>query len=715
MSDAAPLFIAFFIVCAFGAVATFFAPAPAAPRLLATIGAISSLMVLAAGGSLLLGESAWRVNLWSVLDLGTMALSADPLSALFLLVSGAIFLPVSLSSGAYLKKYAAHGGLRYFSVLYHGLFASVVLTLIAADAISFLIAWEAMSIISYLLVTYDYENPESSRAAFIMLAMSEAGVIAVAIAFLLLGAFAGGLDFATLKAAQPPLSDGLRWAVFLLSFFGFAVKAGLVPVNTWLALAHPVAPTNVSALLSTVIVNLGIYGIMRFNFDLLPITAPGPGIIVLAVGSLSALVGILYATIQAELKRLLAHSTVENMGIVAAGLGAAMVFLATDHRVIGSIALVAALYHLVNHSAYKALLFLGCGAVEGGAGTRDLDRLGGVARRMPWTSGLFLVGVLSISALPPLNGFVSEWLTLQTILRSALLASVPIKVAFAVCGALLALTAGLAVTCFAKVFSMGFLGMPRSDGAARAVESRSSALAPLALLAAACIALGTAPTCVIPGLDRAASPLAHASATAALVPPFFEGAAQRQEALQPEFLSEFHDLGANVGAGALPGRGLVVLHRGEESNPVVFAMSTSYMAVMLAALLVAIFLVFNAVTRKRSLDRRPAWDGGIQRLWPSITYTATGFSNPVRVVFQGLLRPTAGEESTEAIARHFRTAIRREVREEPVVDRLMLGPPVDALRAAAALVQRMHVGNVNAYAAYVLIALLIVLLIGIEL
>ncbi|HTZ65952.1 MAG TPA: hypothetical protein VMB83_00525, partial [Roseiarcus sp.] len=155
MSDAAPLFIAFFIVCAFGAVATFFAPAPAAPRLLATIGAISSLMVLAAGGSLLLGESAWRVNLWSVLDLGTMALSADPLSALFLLVSGAIFLPVSLSSGAYLKKYAAHDGLRYFSVLYHGLFASVVLTLIAADAISFLIAWEAMSIIGYLLVTYD--------------------------------------------------------------------------------------------------------------------------------------------------------------------------------------------------------------------------------------------------------------------------------------------------------------------------------------------------------------------------------------------------------------------------------------------------------------------------------------------------------------------------------------------------------------------------------
>ena len=715
MSDVGPLFIAFFVVCGFGAVAAFFAPAPAAPRLLAATGAISALLALAAGGSLMLGDGSLHVKLWPVLDLGTMALGADRLSALFLFVSGAIFLPVSLFSGAYLKKYAAHSGLRYFSVLYHGLFASVVLTLIAADAISFLIAWEAMSIISYLLVTYDYENEESSRAAFIMLAMSEAGVIAVAIAFLLLGAIAGGLDFATLKSAQPPFSDGVKWAVFLLSFFGFAVKAGLVPVNTWLALAHPVAPTNVSALLSTVIVNLGIYGIMRFNLDLLPITAPGPGIVVLAVGSISALVGILYATIQAEMKRLLAHSTIENMGIVATGLGAAMVFLATDHHVVGSIALVAALYHLVNHSAYKALLFIGCGAVEAGAGTRDLDRLGGIARRMPWTSGLFLVGVLSISALPPLNGFVSEWLTLQTILRSALIPSIPIKVAFAVCGALLALTAGLAVTCFAKAFSMGFLGMPRSDGAARAVESRSGALAPLALLAAACIALGTLPTYVIPGLDRTAAPLAHASATAALVPPFFNAAAQRQEAFKPEFLAEFRDLGANIGAGALPGRGLVVLHRGEESNPVVFAMSTSYMVVILAVILAAVFLAFRAVTRERDLARGPAWAGGIQRLWPSITYTATGFSNPVRVVFQGLLRPTAAEESTEAIARHFRTAIRREVREEPVVDRLILGPPVGALRSAAALVRRMHVGNVNAYAAYVLIALLVVLLVGIEL
>ena len=711
MNNVAPLFAAFFALCGCGAVASFLTPARWRPAALAAIGAAAALLLLLISGMILFGDARLRVDLCEVESLGTMKLGADRLSALFLFVCGAVYFPVSLYSAAYLERHAHR--LSYFGVLYHGLFASIVLILIADDALSFLIAWEAMSILSYLLVTFEYERDESSRAAYVMLAMSEGGFILVAIAFFELGAIAGGLDFATIRSVAAPLGENVRWAVFLLSFFGFAVKAGLVPVNSWLALAHPVAPTNVSALLSTIIVNLGVYGIIRVNFDLAPIATPGPGLVVLAVGSVSALAGILYATIQAELKRLLAHSTIENMGIVAAALGAAMVFIASDHRVAGSIALIAALYHLVNHSVYKALLFLGCGAVEAGAGTRDLDLLGGIARRMPWTSSLFLVGVLSISALPPLNGFVSEWLTLQTILQSALLTSAPVKIVFAVSGALLALTAGLAVTCFAKVFSMGFLGMARSDGAAGAIESGLGMRTPMALLAATCIALGVLPTYVIPMLDRTAAPLTQASATEALVPPFFDEAAQQSEALKPEFLAEFHDLGANIGGGALPGRGLVVLHRGEESNPVVFAMSTSYMAVALAALLVVIFGAFKALTRERSVVRRPAWDGGLRRLWPSTTYTATGFSNPVRVVFQGLLRPRAAEESTEAVAQHFRTAIRRERTEESVVDRLVLGAPIDALRKLADAIRRMHVGNVNAYAAYVLIVLLFVLLVGI--
>jgi hydrogenase-4 component B len=708
----AQLFGAFFLVCALGAISALLASERWSSIVLATIGSLSAIIILCVSALLLAADFSFRVELWTVLSLGKMTLAADRLSAFFLFVTGMVFLPVSIFSGIYLVKYRAHYSLRYFGVSYHALFASIVLILIADDAISFLASWEIMSIVSYLLVNFEYERQESSHAGFVMLAMGEVGTIAVAIAFFLVAGTVGTLGFDSIRSNAPSVTENIGWAVFLLSFFGFAVKAGLVPVNSWLPLAHPVAPTNVSALLSAVIVNLGIYGIMRFNLDLHPVAGSVPGLIVLVIGSLSALIGILYATVQAEMKRLLAHSTIENMGIVAAGIGAAMTFMATGHRVVAGIALIAALYHLANHSVYKALLFIGTGAVEAGTATRDLDRLGGIARRMPWTSAFFLIGVLSISALPPLNGFVSEWLTLQTILRSAILSSTVIKVVFAISGALLALTAGLAVTCFAKVFAMGFLGMSRSEGAAHATEAHLGTRTSLALLAAACILLGVLPTYTIPVIDRAVLPLAHESALSALVPPFFSAEAQRQESLPANFFAEFHDLGAQVGREILPGRGLVVLHRGEERNPVVFAMSTSYMLVALGVILALVFAVFHLLTRNRVMRYGPVWDGGLRHLWPGITYTATGFSNPVRVIFEAILQPAAGEDNVEAVARHFRTAIKRNHAEVHIVDRLVLDPSIAGMRRIANIVRKMHVGHVNAYAAYVLLALLIVLLIG---
>jgi hydrogenase-4 component B len=711
MSITAQLFGLFFAFCAIGAVAALLAPVRSSSIVLAAIGSLSAALILVTSSILLVGDAAFRVELWHVVTLGRLVLSADRLSALFLFVTGLVFLPVSIFSGTYLEKYKAHYSLPYFGVLYHGLFASIVLILMASDAISFLISWEIMSIASYLLVNYEYEREESSHAGFVMLAMSEAGTIAIAIAFMLAAGNAGGLEFDQMRSGGQ-FGQGLGWAVFLLAFFGFAVKAGLVPVNSWLPLAHPVAPTNVSALLSAVIVNLGIYGIVRFNLDLRPPTGIGPGLVVLVVGSLSALIGILYATVQAEMKRLLAHSTIENMGIVAAGIGAAMIFQTSGHSVIAGVALIAALYHVANHSAYKSLLFVGTGCVEAATGTRDLDQLGGIARLMPWTSAFFLVGVLAISALPPLNGFVSEWLTLQTILRSAVLSSTPVKITFAVCGALLALTAGLAVTCFAKVYAMGFLGMARSEGAAQAGEAGLGSIAPLALLALSCVLLGVLPTYVIPAVDRAVSPLVHANASAALVPPFFSIELQQQENIPAKFLAEFHDLGAQVGDHVLPGRGLVVLHRGEEQNPVVFAMSTFYMSSVLALILLAIFLIFQLLSLRQAVSRGEVWAGGMRHLRPQTTYTATGFSNPVRVIFEAILQPRAGEDSVEAVALHFRAAIKRNHADAHIVDRLALDPLVTSVQWLASVVRKMHVGHVNAYAAYVLLAMLFVLIVG---
>ncbi|NOX97726.1 MAG: hydrogenase 4 subunit B, partial [Nitrospirae bacterium] len=279
------------------------------------------------------------------------------------------------------------------------LFASIILILISADVLSFILAWEIMSILAYLLVNYEHDKKSNTRSGLLMLAMSEAGTLAVVLGFLVLARVSGNLDFVSLKSAAAGMGDPARLAVFLLAFFGFSVKAGLVPVNTWLPRAHTAAPGSFSAILSGATLNLGIYGIIRINADILPQTSVGAGVIVLIIGSLSALLGILYATTENDMKKMLAHSSIENMGIVAVGLGAGFIFSALGHPALAGIAFIAALYHMTNHSLFKTLLFLGAGGIDSGTGTRNMDRLGGLIKAMPWTGLFFLVGALSIAAL----------------------------------------------------------------------------------------------------------------------------------------------------------------------------------------------------------------------------------------------------------------------------------------------------------------------------
>ena len=420
--------------------------------------------------------------------------------------------------------------------------------------------------------------------------------------------------------------------------------------------------------------NLGLYGIVRVNADLMPMTQVGPGLTVLVIGTLSALVGILYATTENDLKTMLAYSSIENAGIVIAGIGAGMVFVATHRPVIASIAFVAGFYHLINHSLYKTLLFMGAGAVEAQTGTRNMDRLGGLIKWMPLTALAFLAGTLSIAALPPFNGFVSEWLTLQTMLRSAELSSVAVKMVFALCGAGLALTAALGVTCFVKAFAMSFLGVRRLDEDRRVTEARPTDLAAMGILALLCLALGVLPTYVIPVLDAAINPLAGASAVTALVPPFF-ASSPAHETLPPGFAAEFHDLGAQVGQNVLPGRGLVVLHRGGTENPVVFAMSTSYMLVVLIVLLVLTYMIIRLwLTRRRKL-RAPAVLGW----WRAAIATRNDLHRD-RIFqsragyFRRHLSTDDGRRFAQTVGEHFRTAIRREKRRDYLADKVVLFP-----------------------------------------
>jgi hydrogenase-4 component B len=708
--DTATLLIVFFAACGTGILLSLGVRPARQGIVLAWLGSLAAVAAVAAGAEVLLIGEVFTRPLWSLSGLTTLTLRLDPLSAAFVLVAGLVLLPASIYAGGELSRESIRGHARPFTVLLLALYASVVLILIAGDALLFLLAWEVMSILCYLLVVTNRATENGQLgSAYLLLAMGEAGTLAAALGFLVLALGANSLEFEALKSGASALGAHARWAVFLLTFFGFGVKAGLVPVNSWLQPAYAAAPRAFAPVLAGATLNLGLYGILRVNADLMPAVQAGTGLVALVVGTASALIGILYATTDNDLKAMLAHSSIENAGIVVAGTGAGMVFVAANHPALAAIAFVAALYHMINHSLYKALLFFGVGAVETQTGTRDMDRLGGLIKWMPLTALGFLAGTLSIAALPPFNGFVSEWLTLQVLLRSAELSSTGAKIVFALCGAGLALTAALAVTCFVKVFAMSFLGMRRLEGDQQVTEAAPAALASMAILAALCLGFGVLPTYVIPMLDPASTQLSGASASDALVPPFFVSA-QGHGTLPEGFVGEFHDLGAQVGQGVLPGRGLVVLHRGGAENPVVFAMSTSYMLLMLLGLLLLTYGIIRLwLTRGRRLARRQRWDGGVRRLLPEMTYTATGFSNPVRVIFDAIFSPTTVEDTRETVAEHFRMAIRREKERVHLVDRLVFQPVRSATLWFAHVLAAMHHGRINAYVTYAFVALLIVL------
>ena len=677
----------------------------ATPALLAVTGAISSLAVLVTG---LLGFAATAPIVYTfgrLPVLGPLELGLDPMSSLFLAATGAVFLAVSLASPGYLPRYLGRYSLRGFSLGFHLLLASIVLVLAARDLVTFFVAWEVMSVLAYLLVAYEHRREGTQGAALSMLAAGEVGTMSALVGLLLLSAHAGGTSFAALAHAARAIPGSVRWVAFLLAFFGFGVKAGLFPGMGWLPRAHPAAPANASALLSGVILNLGIYGILRSVSSFLEPLPVAAALVVLLTGAVTALLGILYANIESDLKRVLAHSSIENMGLVTVGLGAAFTFLAMHASVLAAMAFVAALFHLVNHSLYKSLLFLGAGAVDQQAGSRHMDRLGGLVRKMPWTSGFFLAGVLSIAALPPFNGFASEWLLLQSLLRSVELGPIAVKTAFAFAGVLVALTAGLAATAFVRAYAMSFLGLGRSQQAEEAHEAPAALRLGMGILAALCLLLGITPTYVVTGLGRIVASFGPAGAQAALAPPFF-GAG-----LPTAFASTFKALGAQVGKGLLPAPGLVLMHRiGPGGTGVAFAASPSYLLLILLVLLAAAYGLRLALgTRGAAVLSRP-WDGGRYRLWPEATYTATGFAAPVRVLFSSIFRRTV--EHAEVRQNAFRVRIERQPQETYVVDRLVSGPLWQVTRRIASALASLHHGRLNLYITYAFVVLVAALLLA---
>ncbi len=432
----------------------------------------------------------------------------DALAGFFLFLIGIGSAGVSIYAAGYFERETPQR-LRLIGLQYHAFLAAMALVVLADDAYLFMLAWESMALASYFLVTTDHRLRAIRSAGFLYLLIAHVGAIALLLCFGILQG-GGGLDAYTFEALRgAELTPFWATVAFVLAFAGFGAKAGMLPLHAWLPEAHPAAPSPVSALMSGIMLKTAIYGMVRVIYDLIGDVTWQWGLTVAITGALTALFGVLYALMQHDLKRLLAYHSVENIGIILIGIGLSMVFIATGHPAAGVLGLIAGLYHTLNHAIFKGLLFLGAGSILHATGLRNLNDMGGLIRRMPATAMYFLVGALAISALPPLNGFVSEWLTFQTALQAALLADGVLRSLVPLLAAMLALAGALTAMCFVKVYGIAFLGQPRAprhapDASRQRGDAGFHERLGMAWLALWCVVLGVFPSTVVGLLDRVA-------------------------------------------------------------------------------------------------------------------------------------------------------------------------------------------------------------------
>ncbi|MEW5703957.1 MAG: hydrogenase 4 subunit B [Pseudomonadota bacterium] len=516
----------------------------------------------------------------------------DALAAFFLAVVSLGGAAASLYAMGYGRhEPAPHRVLPFFPAF----LAGMSLVVLADDAFTFLLSWEFMSLASWALVMAHHREPDNRRAGYVYLVMASFGAFALLLAFGLLSGPDGSYGFEAIRAAEH--TPFVAAVAFVLVLFGAGSKAGLVPLHVWLPLAHPAAPSHVSALMSGVMTKVAVYGFIRVVFDLLGEPGWWSGVVVLFLGSVTVVLGILHALMENNLKRLLAYSTIENIGLIFVSLGLALAFQANGMGFAAALAFTAALFHVFNHSVFKSLLFFGAGVVLTATGERNMEHMGGLIHRMPATSFLFLVGCVAISALPPLNGFVSEWLTFQAILLSPDLSQWGLKVLVPAVGGLLALSAALAAACFVKAFGITFLGRPRTPSAAHAQEVDRLSLAAMFAFAVLCFAAGILPGFVIDGLSPVTMSL----------------------------LGERMPMQASVAwLSIVP----IAESRSSYNGLLVFLF-------IVAAALLAVVAIHRFASRAHR--RTPVWDCGFPDSSPATQYTAGSFSQPIRRVFGTLV------------------------------------------------------------------------------
>lgn len=634
-----------------------------------SIGAAASVIAVVAAGTALLAPEPPEAALIGAAPFGHILFRLDPLSAILAGVIGLVGAAASLYSIEYMKEYAGKvstGGVGFFTNLFLG---AMLLVVSSANAFYFLLFWELMTLSSYFLVIFEPDRDESIKAGYLYMLIAHAGAALIMLAFFLLYRQAGSFEFSAFRGLT--LSAPVRNAAFLLAFIGFGAKAGMVPLHIWLPRAHPAAPSHVSALMSGVMIKTAVYGILRMSVDLLGSGEWWWGTTVLIFGAASAVLGVFYALVERDLKRLLAYSSVENIGIILMGVGVGMIGIAIDRPIVAALGFLAALYHLLNHSFFKGLLFLSAGAVISQVHTKDLNQMGGLAKRMPRTAFAFLIGALAVAAVPPLNGFVSEWYLYQSLITAAKDTPAVIRVVAPIGVILLSLASALVIMVAIKAYGSAFSGPPRRPAAEHATEVGPGMQVSLYFLALGCVLFGLGAPLIAPRIAGIGAQLS--GGPAAVVS------------------SGWMNLPGDPAAGAL-------------SMPLVFLLLLGLITI--PAALVVVYGGGRAAARRS--DSQP-WACGY-RYTNRMAATAEGFNQPVEATFHPLYRLRTMTAAPIQRAAEFGQRARAFItRAEPIVETTITHPLTRLVETAGQRIQALQMGDIRVYCLYIIATLIILL------
>jgi hydrogenase-4 component B len=628
------------------------------------IGLLASLAGVASAGLALISANVPEISLFQIAPFGWCVLQIDKLSAFLVGLIALISAATNLYS---LSNEQGQGAIGFFTHLF---VASMLLVVTVMNAFYFLLFWEMMTLASYFLVIWETEKRESIQTGYIYMLVAHVGAALIMLAFLLLFQKTDSFDFRIWRQAW--ISPGVKNLAFLFVFIGFGAKAGMAPLHFWAPSAYSAAPNHVSALMSGVMKKTAIYGILRICVDLMGVQVWWWGFTLLAFGAFSAILGAFYALAEKDIKRLLAYSSVENVGIILMGAGAGMVGLALQQPGLAALGFLAALYHSLNHAFFKSLLYLGSGAVIDQVGTQDLNRMGGLAKRMPWVAMTFLIGAMSVSAIPPFNGFVSEWFTYQTFFSGAQTPFLWMRVIAPLCGVLLALAGAFAVMVYVKAYSGAFTGPNRSQLAAEAQEAPRGARAGVIYLALGCLVLGI-------GAPLAAPWIAGVAASFARLP----------------------QMTVSNGWQVFPG---------DWSQAV---LSPPLIAILLLGLLTAPVLVaalYGGFRAGRRSNVEP-WACGYGYS-TQMSVAASNFDQPVKVSFRPLywLR-TVLDRPLQALTNYSQIALGAIIRAEPVVETVVTRPTTRIVETAGKWIQALQMGDIRVYCLYIILTLAILLIV----